>query len=83
VRCQVDRGVCINLNQHELIDEMRSEVGKVRDRWINFGEIADSGWSFGAKSICFNKDLCFFQPCKEVRFGAINLMFASVRLLST
>jgi len=52
---------------------MLTEVGKVRDRRVNFCEIADSGWLFCTKSVGFGENLCLLQLCKKVNFRAVEL----------
>jgi len=73
VGCKIDCCFGIYLNRHALIDEVLVEVGKVSNRRVDFCKVANSNWTFGAKTVGFKEYFGFLEPSEEVRIGAVEL----------
>ncbi len=66
--CKFDRRVHIDVDEHEVVDEVVVEICKVHDCRVDCCEVSNSDQAFNAQAVRFNKDLCFFKPREQVMF---------------
>jgi len=62
VRCKFDRGVSVNVDQHKLVDDVLSKIGKMHQGGGNLYEITSGDWAIDAQVVRFEKDSFFLQP---------------------
>ena len=63
----------IDVNKHKLVNKIFTKVGKVSNRWHNFGEVSNSYWVLNAQTIRFKEYSFLLQPIEEMAFGALKL----------
>jgi len=73
VRGKFDHCVCVDLNHHELINEVFAEVCEVSNRRVEFRKVADGNRTFGSKAVGFDKNFRFLEPGKKVSVRAVEL----------
>jgi len=66
----------IDVDQHELVDEMVAEVAEMSDGGCDFCKVADGGWSIDPQTVRFKKDVLFLEPCEKMAIGAVKLNVA-------
>jgi len=62
VRCEFNCGIGIDINQHELIDEVFAKICKVGEGRYNFCKVSDCNRTFNAQAVGFNEDSFLFEP---------------------
>jgi len=65
---KVDCKLGIDVDEHELVGDVVSEVGKVREGGSDFRKISNCNWTFNAQTIGFEEDSFLFQPGKKMPF---------------
>ena len=75
VRSKCNSCIGINFDQHELVREVVTKVGKVSDSRCNFCKVTDSYRSIDSELVRFEKNPFFLQPSKKIAFLALELDF--------
>jgi len=61
----------IDINEHELVDEVAVKICKVSKHRIEFHKVADGNQTFGSQAIRFNKHFGLLKPCEEMILIAV------------
>jgi len=63
----------IDLDKHKLVNQIIMKVGKVSDRWRNFGEVSDSYRAFDAQTVRFKEYSFLLQPLEKMAISTSEL----------